>query len=404
MRRLMTTGRLVRDAWLILGLAILLFGVLEAGAWLVLLGVRWVEESSEPPGDWRARADTYTDPSWVEAYYNEFRRSDALRWRPYVYWRKKPYRGQYINVDSSGLRITPGPASPDQGAGRALKIFMFGGSTLWGTGARDAFTIPAMVASDLRRSGLRVEVSNFGQSGYVSTQSLVALLLELRAGRRPDVVVFYDGINDTFSAFAQQRPGLPQNEKNRTADFNLSQASVARLGRLVLRDVADRSATVQLAKRVLRRSAGGDSLRRPSNPDSLATLVVTTYLSNLEVLRALSEHYHFTPLAYWQPTIFQKPMLTKYEQVERAKVPELARFFEQTYASLAARAHGGAVHDLSRVFSTWRDPVYVDWMHLGETGNALIAQRIAGDVLTTTANLAGTGTAAPVPGAGGTRP
>ncbi len=404
MRKLIATGRLVRDAWLILGLAVLLFGVLEAGARLVLLGVRWVEESSEPPGDWRARADTYTDPSWVEAYYKEFRRSDALRWRPYVYWRKKPYRGEYINVDSSGLRITPGPTSSGRGSGRALKIFMFGGSTLWGTGARDAFTIPAMVASDLRRSGLSVEVSNFGQSGYVSTQSLVALLLELRAGRRPDVVVFYDGINDTFSAFAQQRPGLPQNEQNRTADFNLSQASLARLGRLLLRDVADRSATVQLTKRVLRRSAGGDSLWRPSNPDSLATLVVTTYLSNLEVLRALSEHYHFTPLAYWQPTIFQKPMLTKYEQVERGKVPQLARFFEQTYASLASRAHGGAVRDLSRVFSTRREPVYVDWMHLGETGNGLIAQRIAGDVLTTTASLAGTGTAAPVPGAGGSRP
>ncbi len=403
MRKLIATGRLVRDAWLILGLAVLLFGVLEAGARLVLLGVQWVEESSEPPGDWRARADTYTDPSWVEAYYKEFRRSDALRWRPYVYWRKKPYRGEYINVDSSGLRITPGPTS-GRGAGRALKIFMFGGSTLWGTGARDAFTIPAMVASDLRRSGLSVEVSNFGQSGYVSTQSLVALLLELRAGRRPDVVVFYDGINDTFSAFAQQRPGLPQNEQNRTADFNLSQASLARLGRLLLRDVADRSATVQLTKRVLRRSAGGDSLWRPSNPDSLATLVVTTYLSNLEVLRALSEHYHFTPLAYWQPTIFQKPMLTKYEQVERGKVPQLARFFEQTYASLASRAHGGAVRDLSRVFSTLRDPMYVDWMHLGETGNGLIAQRIAGDVRTTTASLAGTGTAAPVPGAGGSRP
>ncbi len=404
MRKLIATGRLVRDAWLILGLAVLLFGVLEAGARLVLLGVQWVEESSEPPGDWRARADTYTDPSWVEAYYKEFRRSDALRWRPYVYWRKKPYRGEYINVDSSGLRITPGPTSSGRGSGRALKIFMFGGSTLWGTGARDAFTIPAMVASDLRRSGLSVEVSNFGQSGYVSTQSLVALLLELRAGRRPDVVVFYDGINDTFSAFAQQRPGLPQNEQNRTADFNLSQASLARLGRLLLRDVADRSATVQLTKRVLRRSAGGDSLWRPSNPDSLATLVVTTYLSNLEVLRALSEHYHFTPLAYWQPTIFQKPMLTKYEQVERGKVPQLARFFEQTYASLASRAHGGAVRDLSRVFSTLRDPMYVDWMHLGETGNGLIAQRIAGDLLTTTASLAGIGTAAPVPGAGGSRP
>ena len=404
MRSLLKAGRLVRDAWLMLGLAILLFCLAEGGARLVLVVHRWAGHSPPRPIDPRVRADTYSDSAFARTYYEEYERSNVVRWRPYVYWRRKPYHSEYINVDTTGLRLTPALTPSPSASTRPLTIFMFGGSTLWGTGARDAFTIPAMVASDLRRSGLSVEVSNFGQSGYVSTQSLIALLLELRAGRRPDVVVFYDGINDTFSAFAQQRPGLPQNEKNRSADFNLSQASVARLGRLVLRDVADRSATVQLAKRVLRRSAGGDSLWRPSNPDSLATLVVTTYLSNLEVLRALSEHYRFTPLAYWQPTIFQKPMLTKYEQVERAKVPELAGFFEQTYAFLASRAHGGAVHDLSRVFSAWRDPVYVDWMHLGETGNALIAQRIAGDVLTTTAGLAGTETAAPVPVAGGSRP
>ena len=383
MRRLITTGRLVRDAWLMLGLAMILFCLLEAGSRLVLLGLRWAEATSEPPGDWRARADTYGDSSWVADYYAEFRRSDALRWRPYVYWRRRPFGGRFINVDSSGLRIMPALAAAP--SSRPLTVFMFGGSTLWGTGARDAFTIPALVARDLQAGGLSADVFNFGESGYVSTQSLVALLLELRSDRRPDVVVFYDGVNDTFSAFSQQRPGLPQNEYNRAADFNLSQAGPARHARLLLRDAADASATVALVERLVRKPAGSDSLWQPSNPDSLAALVVTTYLSNLDMLRALGEHYHFRPLAYWQPTIFQKPTLSKYEQSERAKVPELARFFEQTYAAMESRAHDGRVHDLAQVFSTRRDPVYVDWMHLGESGNAVIAQRIAGDILATTA-------------------
>jgi hypothetical protein len=33
------------------------------------------------------------------------------------------------------------------------------------------------------------------------------------------------------------------------------------------------------------------------------------------------------------------------------------------------------------VFADVSDPVYVDWMHVGEAGNAFIARRIAGDIL-----------------------
>ena len=44
---------------------------------------------------------------------------------------------------------------------------------------------------------------------------------------------------------------------------------------------------------------------------------MATYLGNLELLRALSEHYHFETLAYWQPTLLQKPRVTQYESLER---------------------------------------------------------------------------------------
>jgi hypothetical protein len=200
-RPFITLGRLVRDAWLILGLSLLLFCLVEAGARLVLLVHRQV--GHPPVFDRRIRADTYSDSAFARAYYEEFDgRGTAIRWRSYVYRRRKPFHGKYINVDTAGLRITPAPTPPAPASTRPLTVFMFGGSTLWGTGARDAFAIPALVAGELRHAGLNVEVTNFGESGYVSTQSLVALLLELRAGRRPDVVVFYDGVNDTFSAYS----------------------------------------------------------------------------------------------------------------------------------------------------------------------------------------------------------
>ena len=54
---------------------------------------------------------------------------------------------------------------------------------------------------------------------------------------------------------------------------------------------------------------------------------------------------------------------------------------DRTYAQLKASHHEVLVHDLSDVFADVSDPVYVDWMHIGESGNAAIARRIAGDIL-----------------------
>ena len=62
-------------------------------------------------------------------------------------------------------------------------------------------------------------------------------------------------------------------------------------------------------------------------------------------------------------------------------MPLIGAFFQKTYARLKASDHEGLVHDLSDVFTDVSDPVYVDWMHMGEAGNAVIARRIAEDIL-----------------------
>ncbi len=107
---------------------------------------------------------------------------------------------------------------------------MLGGSSLWGFGARDDQTIPSLLARNLDQRGWRVELKNLSEIGYVSTQELIALVRELQAGYRPDVVIFYDGVNDTTSALLEGEAGLTTNEVNRRQEFNLLQ-SPARLSR-----------------------------------------------------------------------------------------------------------------------------------------------------------------------------
>ena len=63
----------------------------------------------------------------------------------------------------------------------------------------------------LSEHGVKVEITNFGQSGRVSTQEVIDLFLQLQKSNTPNIVIFYDGINDTFSAFQNGISGVPQN-------------------------------------------------------------------------------------------------------------------------------------------------------------------------------------------------
>lgn len=389
-------GKLIKDAWLMVGITVLLLCLLEGSLSLAFFIKGQFSASDLSAAEGRVSADTYADPTWVRDYYEEFRRSFTAQWKPYVYWRRKPFHGNHINIADNGLRLTA-LAPPKQPASHPpLKIFMFGGSALWGTGARDAFTIPSSLAQELQNKGVAAEVINFGEAGYVSTQEVIALLLQLQRGQIPDLVIFYDGVNDLYSAYQQHVAGLPQNEFNRVKEFNLSQPDQfkQRTG-LLLTDVATRLATIRFIQGLLQRAGVGRPATAAANPlprdplapqgAALAQDVLATYRGNIEAVQALSAHYRFKCLFYWQPTIFQKTHLTEYERAQRAEMQPLEQFVHRTYevirqSGLAERRES-SFYDLSRVFAEVREPVYVDWCHLGESGNELIAQRMASAVL-----------------------
>ena len=123
----------------------------------------------------------------------EVRKSDRTVYEPYTIWKRRPYRGEYTTIDLSGSRRTVGNSSSED----ALDIWVFGGSAVWGVGAPDRETIPSHLAALLNGElGIDASVRNLGRRGYVSTQEVIYLMRELQAGRRPDVVVFYNGVND----------------------------------------------------------------------------------------------------------------------------------------------------------------------------------------------------------------
>jgi lysophospholipase L1-like esterase len=384
-----------RGIWLGFGVSLLPLVVLEG-----MLSLAYVVRDRvvlSATHDSRVRADAHAADSWVGEYYKEFADVTANRWVSYVYWRREPYRGRYINIDANGLRRTWTDRQDSAGQGDPLTIFMFGGSTMWGVGARDDFTIPSALSRKLKERGVDNRVVNFGEAGYVSTQEVIALLRQLHAGNVPSLVVFYDGVNDVYSAYQQQVAGLPQNEFNRVREFNLSQPRRYRqLRRVFLRRAVDQLAMTRLVRNVLRRLGVADHREeaaihpRPvrdstADEETLFRDVVAIYGNTVQTVVALGQSYGFKALFYWQPTVFDKERLTPYEESERQRMAHLQRFYWKVSGLVQqgglATEYDGVFHDVGGIFDAVSQPVFVDWCHICERGNEVIAERMAADIM-----------------------
>jgi lysophospholipase L1-like esterase len=259
---------------------------------------------------------------------------------------------------------------------------MLGGSALWGYGARDDQTIPSLLARSLHERGVAAEIRNLSEIGYVNTQELVALSRELQAGYRPDVVMFYDGVNDTTSALLAGEATLTTNEVNRVREFNLLQSPGRLTAALIGRLVAD-SALQRLAQSIGRRCFGAPATIPPGtadvDPAGLARGVVEGYRANVGIVDALAKQYGFRPLFLWQPVVFSKARPVPFEREEAAKYAWAAPIFAEV-----ARAIKGAAElqdrsdfvDLSGLFDEDDGLIYIDYCHTTEAGDARVAEAI----------------------------
>jgi lysophospholipase L1-like esterase len=331
-------GALVRDAWLVAGTTLLLMLLMEAiyrtQDFLGRAGAGLTHS---------ARAHVpypYADSSWFPEYQRERQASTILVWSPYVYFRRPPFQGTYINVDSARHRRT---VQPRPGDARTRAIFFFGGSTMWGTGQRDAYTIPSVAARGLADAGIHdVAVTNYGEAGYVFAQDLLTLMLALRAGAKPVVVVFYDGINDVVAAIQNDGGGIPQNEAVRAHEFALGRAvfnpqlslrAEARAAAAFTEVAAGRSAFMQWLTRLVRRGR-----QAPPSADSLAVDIVRTYAATAQIAEALGTAYGFRVLYVWQPAfqVTAKP-LSPFERDIAARAANDDSTFWQLRAAIHRR-------------------------------------------------------------------
>lgn len=378
--------------WIQVGLIILFLALLSAVAGAIVKTV-WHARQRHMPHE----AQAYTSgASWVPAYFQAMN-DVRMRWYPYVYWKTAPMRSPYINIDQHSNRVTWNPPRAQADGKPLLRVFSFGGSTTWGSGARDDYTIPSLLAKSLAGNPqYDVEVRNYGQIGWVTSQEVIYLYQLLSRGERPDLVIFYDGINDTFLGYQNGIAGLTQNEFLRAQEFGVLGSSSGRkkLYRTALRTFVMNTGMADLVKlltgmdatTVERTEVGPLAsmayLAPPSDfegADAVEQDVVNIYLFNTQMVRTLGEHFGFRALFYWQPVIYSKHPLTASEQ---AFVGARSRqeFFSGTYRRVAAAAQSEGVHDISGILNAQGAKTYFfDSWHVTEEGDAVLARRMVAD-------------------------
>jgi lysophospholipase L1-like esterase len=358
---------LLRDGWLIIGITLVMFIVLEYG-YRLQASIR----RSKPAGAAPARDSTqhpYAGQEWFTVFLGR-QGLKALNYDldPYRGYRLGPLKTRFINIDSGGARLTfEMPYDP----ATARRVFMFGGSSMWGYTARDSFTIASLLARSLATRGVsNVEVVNLAVPGYNATQELATLQSRLVRGDVPDVAIFFDGYNDMSTLFRYGEPGHMYEEELAAERLKLGRRKfwselfgLGRHSQLVQRFGATRSVRIRRSKEL--------------DVGQACSALAGYYRNTVRSVAALGKEYGFTSVFFLQPypSSSAKP-LTDWEK-SLPRDPAYQRCTQAVDSALTDRM-GHDYYPLNGLFDADSATVFVDGdSHITETANAKVADRMA---------------------------
>lgn len=277
--------------------------------------------------------------------------------------------GKFLNI-RGGLRVTT-----DQPHDPSRRILMFGGSTLFSHDVPDRYTIPSFVQRSANAfCPERIALFNYGIPGMNATQQVGRL--KAVGVQNGDTVVFYDGFNDVYyTVLAGTRGFDPEGPELAPASGYL---------------VAWSRRVHTIAEQWRRASALAEILARAGDasvPETLTNQHILTrnlsiaradYRSALVAAQVLTASAGTRFFHFLQPHPFATPPATSYRRALADNAPGLDRALHAGYPVLReaieeARKHGVASVDLSRIFDTFPDEVFLDEVHLNHKGNEIIA-------------------------------
>jgi hypothetical protein len=305
------------------------------------------------------------DPAYAKQIFTDYN-SVQHHYEPFVGWQMAPYSGRTLTISKNGERMHSAPSCVSK---NRKSVHFFGGSTMWGEGSDDDHTIPAL----FNEINPQYEVFNHAQLAYNSRQELDALISLYSTGASPDIVVFYDGVNDAAFLCPKEIKKLPA---HRLVPMYTEKLYAGRSA--MIKDLATDIFVENIIKAVQVATYKPDPSRSPydcvSNPMK-AEQIAEMMIKNWEMAHDLVTSRNGKFVAFLQPAAFIGKPKTDHLKLD----DDLGKNFQAIYghlkSKLAARKYSWVI-DLTDKFDGDKY-VYIDFCHVSPNGNAIISKEIS---------------------------
>lgn len=308
----------------------------------------------------------YDDVSWGLEAITEWRQTSS-KYKAFVGWRRLPYDGKSVQIDSNGIRKTEQSKTYQK---YLPKTVFLGGSTIWGSGVNNSNTIPSLYA---KLSNSLNPVVNYGETGYNAIQSYSFLTLNFIQGLDADLIISYDGVNNspahTSKMFTHSREeqiigqleGLDAIDKYRFSNYILhpTRALLSKVKTRLTRPDTPQKAPVsksrnhEAAKELLDTWQELLTLANSKGARFYCILQPNVFYGNPDIghlPKSIADHYYASDYQYYD---------TVRELINTPTYETLAPYFIDLTSAL---------DDVPNV--------YIDFCHLNHHGNKIITKKI----------------------------
>lgn len=216
---------------------------------------------------------------------------------------------------------------------------------------------------------------NFGETAFVSIQEINLLMEALANDLKPDIVIFYDGVNDIYASLYS--PAISRDPQFSQDDY----ANKEKLDYLLLK-LINKTNYIAITERI--KILTGKGIGNAWDAHILEgyqaqlDLVMNQYKHLMKQVQALGDAYGFKSYHFWQPVIFSKKdnLHTTEKSIYASQSEVMVKVYEEAYHKFSTLKSEQGFHYIADIFNHINDPIYFDFCHMGPKGNELIASRM----------------------------
>ena len=265
-----------------------------------------------------------------------------------------------ININNDGFR------GPEIEMNSNYRIFMIGGSTVFGAGsAGDEFTISSELGKLLKEKYDKIEIINAGLSSITSFEELYHIKENLLK-YNPNMIIIYDGVNDIFYKKISE-PQILENEETEIKDYQRYLRSPVVLYRYFLLPMINSEIF----------DSPGKNLQSDKYDPVISEKLALLWEQRMSEFCKLSVENNFESVVIIQPALYnEKKPLSSFEESIYEKNTHGVNTFEKLIEKSRTLKNCSLVLDFSSVFEHTSASVYFDQVHTNNFGNQIIAEKI----------------------------